>query len=581
LVFEGPKCVELAVQLGYVATTSPHGARSPKHADWKPLACKTVSIFPDHDEPGKKYATMVADILLALGCTVKIVHLPGLADREDFAEWLERCPKNWEDDRKRAELQRLIDEAPILTTPKKREHFANHHEESTKDEHGNPDRITVPWNVHKIDGSLNTIIGDWPKRISNNLFWETAEHEILYLESSTQFYALVDRFADVNWKRGPRLVTQERYYEHRRMTSPAFNAVESLPHWPPLPGTYYVNRPLQEPGKYLDLFLDKLKPETALDRELIKAFLLTLFWGGLPGSRPAWLFTGPDNDPNQGRGLGKTTLIKLVFDNLLGGYLEVSPHEKIEDIKTRLLSPEGSDKRAILIDNLKTLRFSWAELEGEITSSVISGRQLYKGEGQRPNTLNWAITLNGATLSKDMAQRVIPVHLARPVFVPAWEEETRDFLQQHRWEIIAEIGHILSAERPTITAATRWSAWERDVLFRTKAPVSTQALIVERQNAMDDDEDDKARMVAKFVEKLRAAGLDHETCHVFIPSAVVDAWVSEAEGELMKARSVNPLLRQLQIPQLVKPKDNNKRGWYWIGPKTTLRTAEDFKPPAF
>ena len=30
-----------------------------------------------------------------------------------------------------------------------------------------------------------------------------------------------------------------------------------------------------------------------------------------------------------------------------------------------------------------------------VTSPIISGRQLYVGEGQRPNLLTWFITLNG------------------------------------------------------------------------------------------------------------------------------------------------------------------------------------------
>ena len=49
-----------------------------------------------------------------------------------------------------------------------------------------------------------------------------------------------------------------------------------------------------------------------------------------------------------------------------------------------------------------------------ITTDIISGKRLYMGEGRRPNTITHVITLNGASLSKDLAQRCIPIKLARP-----------------------------------------------------------------------------------------------------------------------------------------------------------------------
>jgi len=54
--------------------------------------------------------------------------------------------------------------------------------------------------------------------------------------------------------------------------------------------------------------------------QLIKAFLLTLFWGGRPGARPVFLFTAPDDDP-QGvipeRGLDSRTCNTLGIATVL------------------------------------------------------------------------------------------------------------------------------------------------------------------------------------------------------------------------------------------------------------------------
>jgi len=68
----------------------------------------------------------------------------------------------------------------------------------------------------------------------------------------------------------------------------------------------------------------------------------------------------------------------------------------------------------VLLDNLKTFKLSSGELEGLITTDVISGHRFYFGEASRPNTLTFCLTINGASLSKDMSQRVVPVVLDRP-----------------------------------------------------------------------------------------------------------------------------------------------------------------------
>ena len=177
--------------------------------------------------------------------------------------------------------------------------------------------------------------------------------------------------------------------------------------------------------------------------------------------------TGPDQDPEQGRGVGKTQLTDIIAEELAGGYVDVAPTESIADVKTRLLSTESGRRRVARLDNLKTFKFSWADLEGLITSSKISGRALYMGEGRRPNTLVWVITLNGASLSKDMAQRCVQIKLARPRFDASWETRVREFIRANRWGLIADIRTLLEADSPVLCPQTRWAAWERDVLGKT------------------------------------------------------------------------------------------------------------------
>ncbi len=94
----------------------------------------------------------------------------------------------------------------------------------------------------------------------------------------------------------------------------------------------------------------------------------------------------------------------------------MSPQEDIGTIKTRFLSPEAAGKRIATLDNLKTPRFSWAEFENLITADTINGKRMYVGDGSRPNFITWTITLNGASLSTDMAQRVVEIRLREPTY---------------------------------------------------------------------------------------------------------------------------------------------------------------------
>src|SRR5262249_29898703 len=137
-----------------------------------------------------------------------------------------------------------------------------------------------------------------------------------------------------------------------------------------------------------------------LDRSLIEACLMTLVWGGAPGARPAFLIQSNEEevrDPEKGRGTGKTKLCKIMAA-LVGGSVDIRPSDDVQKIMGRLLSPEAASRRVALIDNIKSTRFSWDDLENLITANVLSGHRYFVGEGRRQNNLTWLMTLNGASL---------------------------------------------------------------------------------------------------------------------------------------------------------------------------------------
>lgn len=93
IVCEGEWCVKALRKAGVLATTS-GAADSAGKADWRPLADRAVTIWPDNDEAGRRYTEAVADALLAFGCTVSVIDvaLLDLGPKGDAVDWLAANP---------------------------------------------------------------------------------------------------------------------------------------------------------------------------------------------------------------------------------------------------------------------------------------------------------------------------------------------------------------------------------------------------------------------------------------------------------------------------------------------------------
>lgn len=102
---EGEKDVDRLIEHGLVATTNPHGAGAWDDAWAAPLAGRPVVIIPDNDDPGRRHAATVADSLLPLARSVKILASRNRPAGGDISDWFdeggnarsllrlaERCP---------------------------------------------------------------------------------------------------------------------------------------------------------------------------------------------------------------------------------------------------------------------------------------------------------------------------------------------------------------------------------------------------------------------------------------------------------------------------------------------------------
>jgi len=81
VICEGEKAAGAAARVfrKMIATTSVGGAQAASKTDWSPLAGRRVLIWPDNDDPGRKYAREVATILAELDCDVSIIDAAALA----------------------------------------------------------------------------------------------------------------------------------------------------------------------------------------------------------------------------------------------------------------------------------------------------------------------------------------------------------------------------------------------------------------------------------------------------------------------------------------------------------------------
>ena len=445
--------------------------------------------------------------------------------------------------------------------------IANYETIEVEGEDGEAQKIIEAIPIGDIIGAISRRTGDWPRRVDNVLFVDDPQHGVDWFDRRTTagLFGWLRRRCKVDWKGGGKLVSQAELFAELERTAEKYDAIEAFPHEPPMERHYYrCKPPTLGDGSALGKLLDRFRPETTIDRDLIQAAFLTPFWGGPVGCRPAFVITS-----DAGRGVGKTKLAECIA-HLTGGFIDVSAGEDIATLKQRFLSPEGQSKRIAFLDNVKSLRFSWAELESLITTPTISGKRLYIGEGQRPNTITWLMTLNGVSLATDLAQRSVIIKLAKGRNSGPWYEETVAMIREHRHAIIGDICAALRGEQFALHEFTRWAAWEQGVLSRLPEPSEAQRVILDRQAEANCEQDEAEIIEEHFGEQLRKLSYDPDRQQVRIPVAIAARWYGWAVGEQTKTAAASKRLRQMSDEgqlQRIKPEPSRKHGrcFLWIG----------------
>jgi hypothetical protein len=282
------------------------------------------------------------------------------------------------------------------------------------------------------------------------------------------------------------------------------------------------------------------------------------------------VFRVTSDDKDGGRGVGKTTLARAAA-RLVGGSVDLRQGEDVNDFLKRLLSPDGTGRRVALIDNLKTEKFSWADVEALITADAISGRRLYVGEGRRPNDLVWFVTVNGGGMSRDMAQRSVVIKLKRPAYSPTWEADLFGLIESRRWEIIGDLLAELKKPAPALASFCRWSQWEAAVLARVDNPVACQEAIKQRSDDADADDDDAEAVRETFMAFIRTqTKADPDELVLFFQSSLAAKLVSRALEQPVARNKVKTRVQSIGARNLVPADRKGKkgtRGLWWRGDK--------------
>jgi hypothetical protein len=447
------------------------------------------------------------------------------------------------------------------------------------DGHGKSEEV-IPISLVEIIKNLLDITDGWPRRVKNTLFVhdvDAADRTDWLPNSSSLFGWIQSKVGVVDWHRAVGCVTKDEIYAELLRKVQSYESIETFPHFDPLPDHYYACLPRPKCDMtYFTKLVDCFCPATGVDQQLIMAMFATPFWGGRPGTRPMFLITSDD-----GRGVGKTKITDKLC-RLTGGIIELQTSEDAGRTRSRLLSREGLKMRVARLDNVKSLRFSWAELESMITAPILSGHELNKGESSRPNNLTWLMTLNGASLGTDMTQRVIPIKLKRPDDrMGAWESEVDYLIDNHRQEILEGIAQFFKIEPAPIPEHSRWAAWEDAVLARLETPYEIQRVIRERALEMDVELDELETVEDYFTEQLIGFGYRLGPQLVHISSKVAATWYCKATNEKRSNVSAGRILMQFvkegrSSKLSINPSRSNGRGFLFAMGDVTKNTKADY-----
>lgn len=400
------------------------------------------------------------------------------------------------------------------------------------------------------------------------------------------------------------------YGELRNDLIAEFDPVESIemtPHHKPRHDAHYIRGcdtydvadvdPDDTPA--LDGLVDMLNPNTPEDKSLMRAMILSAFWGGDYDATPLMVLRAP-----HGTGSGKTETAKIV-SRLAGGATRVPPptdgRSYSDKIQRDLGTASETIKRVVILDNVETSSGVLQDpaLASFITSSRLSLDRLYHGAFQPPNDKVWIMTLNGEKFSRDLADRSVIIDLGPPPEVRSqsddWDDPIDDFknawkqyVDEHRERIITECMAILRGpDRCDLSGvhSDRWSSWAHGVVAKLPDGDDLYRLVQARQGDMDRQTSEARDIVDQIRQKLKVSGIDPDDTSVCIPTDIVVDTLADHFGEHPDGYSARSMWSDLSPYEKTEPfqkygvkatsgrdtAHEGPRGMVWRGDDTTTK----------
>ena len=392
---------------------------------------------------------------------------------------------------------------------------------------------------------VSDVTSGWPRRVGVMLFIDR-EGEIQFLEKHPDYYAWLADYGALSWRTGlshdnQSFATKEELFSYTASHAELFEDIANIPHEPPIAGYYYSWRPVADytpTGEYFEKLLSFFtNVETELDALMIRAMFMTPAWGGPLKERPAFAITAPD------RGCGKSTLADAV-GSLYGGLIDINLSKRAEEeILQRLLTPSARLLRIVRLDNIKG-EVNSPLLDALITTTHVSGKQMYKGEAKRPNTLVYLLTGNALRLSRDMAERCFIIHLAKPEYIADWQYQINKFINEYQHYILMDIVAELQKPAPRYDVSDRWASFVTEVLSRCgdAAEVIGAILLNSRRRGGTDTDMEEAEIMLETIMNLQGEYTSHGW--YFITRAAAVTACNDALNTRLPTRTLLNILRE-------------------------------------
>ena len=190
---------------------------------------------------------------------------------------------------------------------------------------------------------------------------------------------------------------------------------------------------------------------------------------------------------------GKTTLVDTIARIYGSPPVSMPLGEKEWFMARRLLSQTSAKSRIISIDNVKSPADN-AYLEKLITDTHISGENNRRRNVESVNKYTFFMTCNLPSLSRDVAQRAMVIHLKKPAYSGGWKEALEEYIDGHRLEILGEIDALLGEPgNLELQYGGRFPQYYKKVLFKVfdsqEALDELQKVQEERMDAYDSQRD--------------------------------------------------------------------------------------------